>query len=241
MIEVRKPSLAAYDVDRTLVPGAITDRGLWAMEKDGLFPQDDSRLAELRNWQDTDSPEYWGTFISHYTELTKGLGVAAMRKTAEAMARQDVKDIYRPMRKRLQEDAKHHQLALISGAPQQFLLPFARELAHSLKSELDESELAENERIFAIGSRFYEAGGQIHRWRPPRGRATEKDLPLQRISYKYGLTIARAYGDSMSDLSMLEADDEPVGVNPSTELLEEATKRGWQIITCNKENSARQA
>jgi phosphoserine phosphatase len=42
--------------------------------------------------------------------------------------------------------------------------------------------------------------------------------------------IAAAYGDTMSDLPMMEISEEPVAVTPSPELRKIAEQRGWRII-----------
>ncbi len=42
--------------------------------------------------------------------------------------------------------------------------------------------------------------------------------------------IAAAYGDTMSDLPMMEISEEPVAVTPSPELRKIAEHRGWRII-----------
>ena len=42
--------------------------------------------------------------------------------------------------------------------------------------------------------------------------------------------ITAAYGDTMSDLPMMELSEEPVAVTPSAELRKIAEHRGWRII-----------
>lgn len=42
--------------------------------------------------------------------------------------------------------------------------------------------------------------------------------------------ITAAYGDTLSDLPMLEMSHEPVAVYPDSDLIQEAEHRGWRII-----------
>lgn len=42
--------------------------------------------------------------------------------------------------------------------------------------------------------------------------------------------IVAAYGDTASDIPMMELSEKPIAVDPSRELREEAERRGWRII-----------
>lgn len=64
------------------------------------------------------------------------------------------------------------------------------------------------------------------------------DEPLNAYEYKVeyiqrafeNAPIASAFGDTMSDIPMLEMSAEPVAVHPDTELHQVAEERGWRII-----------
>jgi HAD superfamily phosphoserine phosphatase-like hydrolase len=48
--------------------------------------------------------------------------------------------------------------------------------------------------------------------------------------------IHAAYGDTASDLAMLELSNEPVAVNPDRELRKIAITRGWKILACEAQS-----
>jgi len=64
-----------------------------------------------------------------------------------------------------------------------------------------------------------------------------------RLAVEHGVELAdcHAYGDSVSDLPMLEAVGHPYAVNPDFRLAREARRRGWALLEWKTEAGARSA
>ena len=62
-----------------------------------------------------------------------------------------------------------------------------------------------------------------------------------RLAAEHGVDLAdcHAYGDSISDLPLLELVGHPVAVNPDFRLAREARRRGWGVVDWETEPGAR--
>ena len=73
------------------------------------------------------------------------------------------------------------------------------------------------------------------------GRLVGLELPInayqdkaRRLKERFpGFEVRMAYGDTESDLAMMESSQVPVAVNPDEELQKTAESRGWRIIRCS--------
>lgn len=123
------------------------------------------------------------------------------------------------------DEIKHWQehgatTAIISGSPDVYIREFAK--AHNFD--------------FGTGTRHYHNGNN---YRPLKAvsRAKQKHLVakkmLTQVSKARGKTacLESAFGDTLNDLSLLEASREPVAVNPMNGLAAIAIARSYRIVT----------
>lgn len=108
---------------------------------------------------------------------------------------------------------------IISGSPSMYIRAFAR--AHNFD--------------FGTGTRHYH-NGNTYLPREAVSRAKEKhsvaEKMVQGVSDKLGKRayLAAAYGDTVNDLSLLEAACEPVAINPKNGLASTAIERDYRTI-----------
>ena len=72
-------------------------------------------------------------------------------------------------------------------------------------------------------------------------RRPELEALAARLAAEHGVDLAdcHAYGDSISDLPLLELVGHPVAVNPDFRLAREARRRGWGVVDWEAEPGAR--
>lgn len=117
-------------------------------------------------------------------------------------------DVIQEMVQRQSAGAK---IILVSSAYQ----PFARAFARRLGAE-------------AIGTPLLFNQGVLSGLTTPINAYQQKAENIL-THIKEGAIVA-AYGDTASDIPMMELSEKPIAVYPSRELREEAERRGWRII-----------
>jgi len=120
-----------------------------------------------------------------------------------------------------------HAIVLVSGT----LAPLAMEVGLALTMRLAVHEVAATVAVCA--TQLEESGG---RWTGrilgdamfagAKGRAVRRMI----CENKFDAQDCYAYGDSLSDCSMLEAVGQPVVVNPSSSLARIARKKKWPVL-----------
>lgn len=127
--------------------------------------------------------------------------------------RSDVMDLLRD------HQAKGHLVALVSGSPQRLLDVIAARL----------------EMEHAIGTAFEISEGRYTgKTEGPLAMYEGKMAVLQDFAAQNGIAIewedSFAYGDSRSDIDLLQSVGHPVAVYPDEQLKAVALERGWRII-----------
>ncbi len=103
------------------------------------------------------------------------------------------------------------QIVVVSGAYQPIVEAFARKI-----------------EARAIGTQLVYEDGKLNGIELPVNSYQNKS---EKIRTRYpDASIVVAYGDTLSDLPMLEMSDMPVAVYPDAKLLRVAEERGWRII-----------
>lgn len=217
---MEKRGLAAYDIDGTIMPKALFERAFWRMEEAGLITAPDGVLDECR-LQREEKPlteAYLWDMVEHYSQFTKGMDVKSLNSFAEELAEEEIANIYPQMLERLEQDREENELVFITGTPKQLVEPLARRL----------------DAKFYFGTKYYEENGKISESGKNISRASEKHRILGKLAAITGLGAERAYGDSMSDYTMLKIANMACAVNPSDDLREAALERNWEIIDCEE-------
>ena len=220
---------AIFDVDGTLVGSNVVSYYAWLKMQELPRAARPFWLAAFL----TKIPYYWGldkisrahfnrAFYKNYAgwdpQRAKYLG-------QESFAGFTLGRIYPSALAQLREHkAQGHRVVLLSGA-----LDFLLEPMKDLADDVLCATLAQEN-----GTYTGELSGA-----PVAGDARARMLAS--FARKRGVDLSRsyAYGDSISDLPMLEAVGNPVAVNPDRRLRSNATERGWQVRDWDRDGVAK--
>ena len=130
-----------------------------------------------------------------------------------------------------------HEIALISGT----LEPLARGAARAMEAELAERGIAVRARV--IATRMEEKDGKFTGKILGEAMFGEaKARAAKRLAGEMRLDLRRcyAYGDSLSDRSLMALVGRPAAVNPSNDFASIARTRGWPVLNWEREESSTQ-
>lgn len=216
------PGFAFYDLDGTLVSSNVVTQYAWfarnlpskrmAARRYGRLLLIAPVLAGLELY----SRRLFN--IMFYREY-RGLRRQWLEDMAERLFEQVFRPALYPRAKAAVEadKAEGYETVLVTGSLDFTLAPVVRYFGFD--------RLISNSLVFNDGV----ATGQIA---PPLIAGREKVEAIRRLSREYNVDTARskAYSDSMSDLSMLEAVGLPAVVNPGRRLERIARQRGWPVL-----------
>ena len=227
-----KHPVVIFDLDGTLVhdrPDEVTGR-LWDLAiEQGVMHASDEEIERLRQLRDTygdctdDSRQhYLMPLIKAFDTHLHHKDVAAIDSLAKDLVVADSK--HQLLYDEVLDEARPWQeqgatTIIISGSPNFYIKPFARTYDFKI----------------ATGPR-HTHNGNNYRPLPAVSRAKEKHLVaekmLQKVSEKLGTRayLAAAYGDTVNDLSLLEAAHEPVAINPKNGLASIAAAQHYRVI-----------
>jgi alcohol-forming fatty acyl-CoA reductase len=223
------PALAIFDIEGVILDATVAHFYAWLRSR-SMAPLDRTLwLAGLA----TKVPGYLiadrrsrADFTRSFYQLYKGLPVGELREQARA----SLSDFILP---RLRHDAvrrirahreRGDRVVLVTAA-----LDFLVEPLRHLADDLVAARLTERRGAFT---------GELTE--PPLtgdGRAST----AARLAAEAGFELSdcHAYGDSISDLPMLEVVGHPVAVNPDFRLAREAHRRHWTVLEWGTEPGAR--
>lgn len=213
-------ALAVFDVEGTIVATNVIETYLTVRTAltPGVVPRMKAlaalagRLPALLGAERRDRSEFLELFYREYT----GAQADELRRLALEPMREHLLRKLAPcaVRRIREHRAAGHHVVLITGSLDILMTPL-----RALADEVVAAELEERDGRFTGQLRAPPLVTQLRAaWLRDRARALGVDLEL---SY--------AYGDSLSDLPMLEEVGMPVAVNPEPELRELARRRGWPI------------
>jgi HAD superfamily hydrolase (TIGR01490 family) len=210
-------TLAIFDIDGTLVEGS-TERRFWRylLKRGHQGPR--QVLAYLIFWL-----RYFPSFRSHTAKKNKAylymLETVRVRALAERFVADEILPrLYAPAVQQLQRHLRHGDtVVLLSGT----LEPIACALARALGVRHVRATVC-RER----GGRYLAGPPKMH----PFGAAKLEIATQFATDSGADLREASAYGDSLHDLTLLEAVGHPVAVRPDRPLLETARGNRWLII-----------
>ncbi len=212
------PRLALFDIDGTLLKEPSSEKRfmLWLFLKGRIGP---IRLLAYALFSLRYMPRYGLGVFSRNKSLLWRRTVVSMEILAREWARDGLgKALFDPCLERLRTHQQQGDIVvLLSGTP--------NFLAGAIAEKLDVSNVvatlcAEN------AGRYLFAPPELH-------RVAEAKLDSARelcARFDASLADAFAYGNSRSDLPLLEACGSPVAVNPDPLLAAVSLDRGWEII-----------
>lgn len=219
-IEITGKPVALFDIDNTLI------RGFTIFPFANLLLQE--RLIESLSVSQmlTDLHEYenerldYHTFaldvVDHYCQGLKGSSKSAVEAASRTFLHQHLKNLM-PYSKSLIDIMNRQGISIaISGAPREAFTPLANhlKLAHTflLEAETDSDVYT----------------GKV---KTNMALKEEKDKVISMLTQQtYDRSNSFAFGDSTSDLPILEAVGNPFAVLPNPELRRIALEKDWQIV-----------
>lgn len=221
--------LHAFDLDNTLVPGSLTERGFWKLAEYGELRLPDDTLSHLAARRDNPNvpPQQpgaemsvgWEVVNAFITAAKVGLSVKALKRASRELAEEDIECIFPMMKDRIKDiKTSAEKFVIVSASEAHLVQGFARAIG----------------AVASTGSRFYIGNdGHLHRTRPPTNGALNKGSRFKNICTSMNAIPESAHGDNMADLPMLEIARRAFAVNPESQLRAIAVARNWDIIDCN--------
>ena len=223
------PALAVFDVEGVVLDATVVHFYAWL--RGGTMPSVDRALwlallgARVGGWVSLDRRSRASFNRAFYREY-RGLPADDLRERARAA----LSDFILPrvhhaaVRRIRAHRSRGDRVVLVTGALDFLVEP----LAH-LADELVAARLVERRGAFT---------GELAE--PPLSADGRASLAA-RMAAEHGVDLAdcHAYGDSVSDLPLLELVGHPVVVNPDFRLAREARRRGWSTLDWSVEPGAR--
>jgi HAD superfamily hydrolase (TIGR01490 family) len=217
-----KPRLVLFDLDHTLLTG--DSDVLWCdwLVAQGLL---DAREFSARN-ADMEARYKAGTvgvmeFAEFYVGTLAGRSVASWEPVRQAFLRREVLPrIPFQARALVANHLADGDLVVMTTATNRFLTELTAEalgVQHLLATECEVVEGVFTGRTEGTLNMRQGKVVRLHEWLRQRGEALEQYHSI-------------AYSDSINDLPLLEAVDEPVAVDPDPRLEDIATNRRWPVL-----------
>jgi HAD superfamily hydrolase (TIGR01490 family) len=223
------PALALFDVEGVVLDATVVHFYAWL--RGGTMPSLDRALwmatlgARVGGWMSLDRRSRASFNRAFYREY-RGLPADELRERAQAALSEFIlpRVHHAAVRRIRAHRARGDRVVLVTGA-----LDFLVQPLEHLADELVAARLVERRGAFT---------GELAE--PPLSADGRASLAA-RLAAEHGVDLAdcHAYGDSISDLPLLELVGHPVAVNPDFRLAREARRRGWSVAEWDTEPGAR--
>ena len=221
MKSITTQPIAAFDLDGTLFRWQLFHELVFELKDQGLFDSSTKHDIEqaLNKWQGKEFGwnEYENILLAGLKKHIPGMAVAAFEAAAKKVIDRSGHKIYNYTRQLVDKlKAEGYFMLAVTGSYQEIAEPFARKYGFDdcIGAILDRENGTFTDK---------EALRIVYGQKADRITEFMADKPLT-------LNGSVAVGDSGGDISMLELVDKPIAFNPSSELLEIATARDWQIV-----------
>jgi len=223
------PALALFDVEGVVLDATVVHFYAWL--RGGTMPSLDRALwmatlgARVGGWMSLDRRSRSSFNRAFYREY-RGLPADELRERAsKALSEFILPRVHHAAVRRIRAHrSRGDRVILVTGA-----LDFLVQPLEHLADELVAARLVERRGAFT---------GELAE--PPLSADGRASLAA-RLAAEHGVDLAdcHAYGDSISDLPLLELVGHPVAVNPDFRLAREARRRGWGVVDWETEPGAR--
>lgn len=217
---VHRP-FAVFDIDGTLIRWQLYHAIADALSKRGYV--DDKVYQEVKDarmlWKRRSESEAFKTYetqlVEFYDQLLHRLSVANFNEAAGAVFDEYKDQVYTYTRQLIKDLKKQgYLLFAISGSQSEIV------------------ELIANYYKFDdfIGT-TYERSGKFFTGTKIAHLGTKHEV-LKKLAQRHGATFKKsvAVGDSAGDITMLEAVEVPIALNPEQKLFAHAKKNGWKVV-----------
>lgn len=216
---------AVFDIDGTVIRWQLFHAIVDALGKHGHLPSETMQhiQAARQQWKirthEESFSEYEHRLVDYFTNILKGLDVAAYTQASQSVFEAHKDQVYRYTRGLISKlKSQGYVMLAISGSPTEAVKLFADYYGFD---------------DFAASQ--YKNDGKTYSGKviPVVGR---KDAALKELVQKHGLDFAGSIGvgDSEGDIAMLELVERPIAFNPSKKLVAHAKSQGWDIIVERK-------
>lgn len=225
MIQRSNRPFAAFDIDGTLFRDGLYREMAWELMRRGVVPDRWVQRIEQthRDWKRRTHRDaydaYERSLVEMFADILPTIPVAAFDEAAQLVAADQLQHVYTYTRAELERLRNEgYFLIAISGSHEEVITPFAKFYGFDAW----------------IGQKYIRRDGAFTG--EIIANYTDKDVMLQQLIDKHGLTLqgSYAFGDSYGDRGMLEMVEHPVAFNPTVELLELAMQRAWKIVVERK-------
>lgn len=223
---MKKKKFAVFDIDGTIFRSSLLIEYNKALVAGGIISQKavNHLLPEYFAWRDRKGHynDYLNRVIEMHATEIKGKLVGDTKKVARKVFNRHKDRVYRHTRDELHRLQKNHFTVAISGSPSEMVSLFAKyhgfDEFYATAYEVDKQgrytgELADRRTIGM------------------KGHILEEVIELRNLTRKGSW----GFGDTENDVSYLSKVENPVAVNPSSELYKVASKQGWKIIVERKD------
>lgn len=209
--------LFAFDLDGTLMPGALAERAYVELRARGALSISDEEHAEIDSFLPTDYNEYVRRAVRGLNNGVKGVHIDYLGEIARSMMEKDVTTLYEEMSDEIQFAKKiGAKVAVISASPKLFV----DELARALGADYSDGAL------WQVRDNIVNPDEDQHNTHFDKG---ERLLAACKM---LGAVPYAAFGDTRNDIPMFSLSSRAVAVNPKPDLRIMATDNGWEIIDC---------
>lgn len=226
MVKKIKKSVAVFDIDGTFFRSSLLIEYNKALVSAGFIPRRAVRqlLPEYFAWRDRKGEynDYLHRVIEMHAAEIKGKSAKEAKLIARKVFNYHKDRVYRYTREALNRLQKTHYTIAISGSPLEMVSLFARyykfDEYHATVYEVD---------------RYGNYTGLI----ADRRTIGMKGPILEHSVEDKNLTLRGSwgFGDTSNDASFLQLVDNPIAINPSSDLFSEAKQRQWRVVVERKD------
>lgn len=216
-----KQKFAAFDIDGTLFRSGLYREVSYELARMGKIPKDVAEVltSKHREWRrrlhGNAFEEFERTMVAALDELSTKIRIKDYDTAVAHVLEKKAENVYVYTRDLLRDlKDKGYFLVAISGSQIELVEPFAKKYGFD-----------------AWVGQHWERGDEFFTGNITKSH-TGKDLILRNLMEEHNLTLKGSYavGDSNGDVGMLGLVEHPVAFNPTAELYDKATQKGWPIV-----------
>lgn len=215
---------AVFDIDGTIFRSSLVIELVYALVAGGHFPQSAKLEIQpnLNKWQDRIDPDSYVKYIEDvvavFMKNLPSISPKVLSETSAEVISKKSKRTYVFTRDLMRSLSKTHTLLAISGSPEATVGQFAK--VYGFTDFVATKLILDGEKY---------TGKEI-------AANKDKHLLLKSLVEKHSLSYedSVAVGDTGSDISLLQAVENPIAFNPDSKLREAAQKNSWQIVVERK-------
>lgn len=220
-----KKKIAIFDIDGTIFRKNLQFELLDGLAYAGIFSaKTEGRLVHLyREWLNNRGTyeAYRKELVALYKKELKGKKKDDVMRIAKKVAAFHHERVFIYARKMIKELRPTHHLVAISGSPIEIVSEFNTYLKFD---DVFGTVYGIDERKSYLGTEIYspvkDKAGAVMRYVAERGISLDDSI---------------GFGDTESDIPMLEAVEHPVAFNPNLNLYHHAKRAGWKIVVERKD------